>query len=101
GVLHAGEADYQLARCYSVLSEPESALEWLKTALHSRYRNRIRIIRDDAFKSLRDDARFLQLDGSPKDKNTGRIRGWTTDLDYLISVLLSMHNSSSRDPHPR
>ena len=101
GFLNAGEAAYQIARCYSFLSEPESALEWLKKALHSRYRNRIRIIRDDAFKSLRDDARFLQLAGSPKDKNTGRIRGWTTDLDYLISEIQRVHYSFSREPLPR
>lgn len=100
GFLDRALADYQIARCYSFLADKEAALEWLNKALKSRYRYRTRIIRDDAFQSLRDDPRFRQIAGLSKNKITNRIPGWTSDLDYLISEVKRVHYRFSREPLP-
>ncbi|HEY8560355.1 MAG TPA: tetratricopeptide repeat protein [Pyrinomonadaceae bacterium] len=100
GFLDKALAAYQIARCYSLLGDKESALRRLNEALRSHYRYRTRIDRDDAFKSLRDDARFAEMAGSIKPQVANRVLGWAIDLDYLISEVKRVHYRYSREPLP-
>lgn len=98
GFLDPAQAAYQAAKCYAFLGKRDAALSWLNKSLQSRYRNRIRIANDDAFKSLRDDPRFRLITGQIKTDGFNRLQGWKTDLDYLISEVKRVHYRYSREP---
>lgn len=86
----------EIAAIHARRGDRAAALDWLERAIAARWRDRSELVRDTAFASLRDDARFRELAGALPDRPFTRDEGWRYDLDYLVREARRLHKDVER-----
>jgi tetratricopeptide (TPR) repeat protein len=74
---------YNIACCYALLGDKESALRWLEKAFAMGFRRLENAQTDTDFQSLHDSPRFLKLVGLDDVTKLTREQGWRYDLALL------------------
>jgi tetratricopeptide (TPR) repeat protein len=97
-----GNAEYWEAASLAAAGEKARALDVLSHLVESdRYVHRPSLRDDDAFKGLRDDARFRAISGAVDASGWNRNEGWTRDLDYLVAEVVRVNPDYHDRPLPR
>src|SRR5262249_25423033 len=97
GFYESAVGAYEIAACYALSGDGDSALRWLEESLRSRLRERSQIGRDERFAALRKDPRFRRLAGELDPGVTGREEGWKFDLRFLTSEIRRLHPSYGKE----
>jgi tetratricopeptide (TPR) repeat protein len=100
GFIEAAGGAYQIAVCYALSADDESAFRWLETALRSRLKARSEIAADERFVRLRESPRFRDIVGQLPSTVTGREEGWKYDLRFLTSEIQRLHPSYAKELPP-
>ncbi len=74
---------YNIACCYALLGDKESALKWLERAFEMGFRDLELAQTDSDLQSLHDSPRFLKLTGLDNVSKLTREQGWRYDLAML------------------
>lgn len=88
--------EYFLACCYARRNDKTEALTWLDRALKSGLRDRVGLLTDPRFASLRQDPHFHALVGVNDTKTLSRTEGWRTDLRLLGEEVTRLHFAPNR-----
>lgn len=78
-----GNQAYNIACCYALLGDKESALNWLEKAFALGFRRLENAQTDSDLQTLRDNPRFLKLVGLDDVSKMTREQGWRYDLALL------------------
>ncbi len=81
---YPAETASKIARCYARLGKTEPAIDWLQRAVGMGLRYLDPVRQDDAFVTVRDDARFKSALGIVETETMGRDEGWRLDLAFLV-----------------
>lgn len=74
---------YNIACCYALLGDKESALKWLEKAFEIGFRDLENAQKDSDLQSLHDNPRYLRLVGLDDLSKMTREQGWRYDLGML------------------
>jgi hypothetical protein len=96
GYFSQASLSYRLSRLNALAGHREFALQWLRTALASRYEDRPEIQSDEAFSDLLDDPDFRALAGMLPGGAVSRDEGLKFDLRYLVEEARRMHAAPDR-----
>jgi hypothetical protein len=78
-----GNQAYNIACCYALLGDKESALKWLEQSFALGFRRLENAQTDSDLQTLRDNPRFLKLVGLDDVSKMTREQGWRYDLALL------------------
>ncbi|HEX7879556.1 MAG TPA: hypothetical protein VF720_09105 [Candidatus Eisenbacteria bacterium] len=94
------QADLEIARCWMVGGQPDSAMAWIETALADGYEQRAALYEDGDFSSIRESDRFKRLAGRPVGPAPDRNAAWPGDLDFVVAEIKRLHYVYSKAPLP-
>jgi tetratricopeptide (TPR) repeat protein/ketosteroid isomerase-like protein len=83
-------AFYNIACAHALMGHKDEALTWLEKAISSGFNQDGTVRTDTDLDSIRDDARFKKLIGTPPD-GLSRDERWQYDLDYLVRRMEKVH----------
>ena len=76
-------AAYNIACCYSLMGDKENALTWLQRSFDMGFRSYINAQKDEDFKNIKSDPRFLRIVALDDVSKMSREEGWRYDMDIL------------------
>jgi len=83
-------AFYNIACAHALMGHKDDALTWLEKAMSTGFNQDGTVRTDTDLDSIRDDARFKKLIGSPPE-GLSREERWRFDLDYLVRRMEKVH----------
>ncbi len=87
---------YRIARNHALKGEFEQAYQWVDKSLTARMSKRSAIQRDFAFKSVRDNPRYIKLAGLLPKKKLTRDQGWRYDIEFFASEVARLSGDPDR-----
>jgi len=80
-----------IAFLHARIGERDSAIDWLRRALASRFANRPGLASGPEASLLDDDERFRELAGVPPDGTFSRVERWRYDIEFFRSQAAMLH----------
>jgi hypothetical protein len=81
GVLY--NAVYNIACCYSLMGDKENALTWLQRSFDMGFRSYVNAQKDEDFKNIKSDPRFVRIVALDDVSKMTREEGWRYDMEML------------------